>query len=253
MAKSEYAQITSTYGDSSCDLLESHPDPREKNHHRRLRLKLVSAFLFGVSFGVVAALISQYLFHSSPPTPPTSKPIIKNPHPKFPPPHPKNTPTYNVNANRGFTINPQTGESKCGNTWQEAKALNCHYDVLASRWYPPSCHNPAVLETMLQEVNFQWYADAQHTKPVSWELARSGEFDALYPLHDYHIMHCLYLWRRLHAALVGHLYLDDDVYAYGHTVHCTRLIMRWPLEWRYGKNTTTVSPSGRPFCRNEPL
>lgn len=253
MAKQEYAQIPSTDVNSTSDLLESRPDPREKIHQRRFRLKLVSAFIFGVLSGVLAAVICHSLLRGSATNATTAKNGIETPSTRLQSTNSENTPTYDVNADRGFVINPQTGEAKCGNSWQEAKALGCHYDVLASRWYSDECYNDEVLQTMLKEVDFQWYGDANHTQPVSWDLALSGEFDALWPLHDYHIMHCLYLWRRLHSAVVGHLYLDDDVYAYHHTLHCTRLIMQWPMEWKYGKNTTTISPSGLPYCRNEPL
>ncbi|KAL1983820.1 hypothetical protein VTN96DRAFT_9906 [Rasamsonia emersonii] len=154
-----------------------------------------------------------------------------------------------IHVNPGFVISPETGEAKCGNNWREAKRLGCHFDVMASRWYSDSCFNGEVLDQMLKEVDFEWYADPQHTQKVPKEVALSGEFDELYPLHDYHIMHCLYLWRRLHSALIEHRHLDDDVYSYGHTLHCTRLIMNWHKK----KNTTTIATSGIPFCRNDPL
>ena len=156
---------------------------------------------------------------------------------------------HQVSVDAGFILNPETGEAKCGNSWQDAKSLGCHFDVMASRWYSDDCFNRAILEQMLEEVDFEWYADPQHTQKVSKEVALSGEFDEVFPLHDYHIMHCLYLWRRLHSALVQHRQLDDDVYSYEHTLHCTRLIMGWHKE----KNTTTIATSGIPYCRNEPL
>ncbi|KAL2060783.1 hypothetical protein VTL71DRAFT_9425 [Oculimacula yallundae] len=159
------------------------------------------------------------------------------------------TATHEVNPSNGFVINPQTGEAKCGNNWQDAKRLGCHFDVMASRWYSHDCYNGAILEQMMTEVEFEWFYDSEHTLPAPKDLVMKGEFDTIYPLYDYHIMHCLYLWRRLHSAVVEHRQLDDDVYSYGHTLHCTRLIMGWKME----KNTTTIATSGIPFCRNEPL
>lgn len=209
---------------------------QEQKPRNYLRLPCLLAFLAGIAIGVVLTVVSKSLIES------ISGAIHKS-HQES-----KMIPQV-VSVDSGFVISPQTGEAKCGNNWQDAKRLGCHFDMMASRWYSHDCYNGEVLEEMLQEVDFEWYADPQHTRRVSTELALSGEFDALWPLHDYHIMHCLYLWRRLHSAVIDHRQLDDDVYSYGHTVHCTRLIMNW----HEGKNTTTIATSGIPYCRNEPL
>ncbi|KAI2828901.1 hypothetical protein CBS133816_5133 [Aspergillus niger] len=149
----------------------------------------------------------------------------------------------------GFVFDAQTGEAKCGTHWTEAKRLGCHFDVMASRWYSPDCFNQGVLDEMLTEVDFRWYADREHTQEVAREQVLAGEFEAVYPDNDYHIMHCLYLWRRLHSAVLEHRFLDDDVYSYEHTLHCTRLIMQWPR----GLNSTTIATSGIPYCRATPM
>ncbi|CAI7574178.1 unnamed protein product [Penicillium glandicola] len=117
-----------------------------------------------------------------------------------------------VNVDGDFVFDTETGEAKCGTHWTEAKRLGCHFDVMASRWYSPSCFNQGVLGEMLEEVNFKWYADREHTKEVSRDVVLAGEFEAVYPDNDYHIMHCLYLWRRLHSAIIEHRHLDDDKY-----------------------------------------
>lgn len=79
--------------------------------------------------------------------------------------------------------------------------------------------------------------DREHSKSATLNDALSGQYD-LYPLHHYHIMHCLYQWLRLHLAIIEHRHIDDEVYSYGHILHCTRIIMGWPNEWQYGKNST---------------
>ena len=83
-----------------------------------------------------------------------------------------------------------------------------------------------------------------HTKPATSEVAQSGHFD-LWPVEDYHIMHCLYQWRRLHLAILEHRGIDEHVFNYNHTLHCTRLIMKWKDELKYGKNWTTMSEHSR--------
>ena len=86
--------------------------------------------------------------------------------------------------------------------------------------------------------------DIQHSKPATIDDAHSGRYQ-LFPLHHYHIIHCLYQWRRLHLAIIEHRHIDNDVYSYGHTLHCTRLIMGWPHELQYGKNSSTQTERGK--------
>lgn len=141
--------------------------------------------------------------------------------------------------------------TQCGNSWQEAEAMGCHFDVMASRWYSPECHDSEALEEMLQEpqINYTWYADAKHTERLDEAVVLNGQFEKIYPLYDFHIGHCLYLWRKLHRAVIHNRPLDDELFSYEHTVHCTRLI----LHWREPKETVTYQTSGRPFCRSTRL
>jgi len=143
--------------------------------------------------------------------------------------------------------------TQCGDTWEDAKRLGCHYDVMTSRWYSTECFDEEVLVDFLAEplVNYTWYADRNHTQQVPEQVALSGEFDKLFPLYDYHIAHCLYLWRRLHHAVVTTRPLDDDLLSYEHTIHCTRMILAWRSP--YEKMTLTIAHTGLPFCRERPL
>ncbi|KAK3613793.1 hypothetical protein LTR56_027673 [Elasticomyces elasticus] len=128
----------------------------------------------------------------------------------------------------GHTI----GELKCGATWQEAKASGCRFDIPAGRWYSEVCASFDVLDVMLQEIQLEWFADEEHIVPVSQEVAYAGEYEWLYPLHDYHVLHCLYLWRCFHIAVLEYRMIDADLLSYGHTLHCTKMIMKWPQEIR---------------------
>jgi hypothetical protein len=115
-------------------------------------------------------------------------------------------------------------------------------------WHPTECFHKDIMEEFLTEVEFDWYLDANYTDLVSIETARRGDHDILYPLHNYHILHCLYQFRRLHMAIIEHRQIDEDVFSYDHTLHCTKMIMQWPREIMYGKNTTTMSRSGVVHC-----
>lgn len=144
--------------------------------------------------------------------------------------------------------------TQCGGSWQEAEALGCHFDVMASRWYSPECFDQEALDAMLAEpqVNFTWYVDREHTAVVTREQALRGEFTKVWPDNAFHIKHCLYLWRRLHRAIINNKPIDEDLFDYGHTLHCTRMILKW-MEPGFERHTISFQTSGRPFCRRNPL
>jgi hypothetical protein len=137
----------------------------------------------------------------------------------------------------------------CGRSPEEAKRLGCHFDMMASTWLRDECHDQALLDEMLGEANWTWYLDQEHTKEVPQEVAYSGEFIKLYPLHDFHIAHCVYLWRKLHKAVIAKGPIDEDLYDYKHTHHCTKLIMAW----HEPRSTVTRTAPGFPICRKDLL
>lgn len=143
--------------------------------------------------------------------------------------------------------------TQCGRNWQEAKAMGCHFDVMASRWYSPECFDQEVLDEMLAEPhvnwNFTWYADKAHTVLVPPERVFSGEFEKVYPNNLFHIKHCLHLWRKLHHAVLAGRPVDEDILDYEHTRHCTRMIMEW-TDPDFKRHSVTHAESATPFCRS---
>jgi hypothetical protein len=217
---------------TSLDQESSENDPEPQIEHRKKRFKLGSALLifYGILIGVALSTIPTPLLRA----------------------------LSSIRWKGGYRVvhlvnGVEMEGTKCGNSWEEAKQMGCHYDIMASRWYSSECFDGEVLEEMLSEpqANFTWYADREHTQPVSTELALSGEFQKLYPLFDFHYVHCLYLWRKLHYSVLHNQPLDEDLLAYGHTLHCTRMIMGW--NERNETMDHTGASAGIPFCRRNPL
>lgn len=196
-----------------------------------IALKFLLSFLGGLAFGVVLSMA----FQSS--TPPKKIPIASRHG------------YYATKVVDGELIEG----TQCGDSWQEAKELGCFYDVIASRWYSPECFDKESLDNMMKEpgTDFTWYSDQEHTIEVSSEIARRGEFDVLYPLHNFHKIHCLYLWRKMHHSLLNNLPLDDDLMAEHHTIHCTQNILTWADPGV--SESASIAHAGRPFCRHNPL
>jgi hypothetical protein len=94
--------------------------------------------------------------------------------------HTHSTASYNKNK---VLNGVETEGTQCGNTWEEAKAMGCKFDVMASRWYAPECFFQEVLDEMMAEpwINFTWYINEDHTEIFPSEKAMAGEFVHVYP------------------------------------------------------------------------
>ncbi|KAF2999121.1 hypothetical protein E8E14_003848 [Neopestalotiopsis sp. 37M] len=205
------------------------PKPKRR---RAFNLKTTLVFLGGVAVGVtiLVATMPSSLFAKNLPTPSRDG-------------------YYVTKIVDGAVIEG----TQCGDSWQEAKALGCIYDVIASRWYAPECFDQESFDAMKQEpgTNYTWYSDKEHTMQVPTEIGERGEFELLYPLKNFHKIHCLYLWRKMHHALLNNLPLDDDLMEEDHTIHCTKNLLTWPDPTV--KEVASIAHAGRPFCRRNPL
>ncbi|KAK1952035.1 hypothetical protein LY78DRAFT_479048 [Colletotrichum sublineola] len=57
---------------------------------------------------------------------------------------------------------------------------------------------------------------------------------------------------RLHRAVITNKPVDEDLLEYGHTLHCTRMIMQW-MDPNIPRTTISSATSGTPFCRSSRL
>lgn len=79
----------------------------------------------------------------------------------------------------------------CGKTVDQARAIGCQFDMMASRWEHPLCHDAELLSEVLADGPWEWYEDRNHTVHVPRSEVAKGNFPHHY-LHikpDYHIGH----------------------------------------------------------------
>ncbi|MCJ1409487.1 hypothetical protein MMC19_003568 [Ptychographa xylographoides] len=135
----------------------------------------------------------------------------------------------------------------CGHSVAEALANGCHFDMMASTWEAPPCHDAELLAEVLADGPWQWYRDPEHKELIPREEVALGQFpiDPFYPDSNYHIGHCMYMWKKQHRAYMQGGAISEDLWDYKHTVHCARLVMKkeWPKLGR--------TQAGFSVCRNE--
>jgi hypothetical protein len=112
----------------------------------------------------------------------------------------------------------------CGSTPDEARALGCVFDVMSFAWTPPACYDHSLSQQFLAEQGpWTFYLDHNATQPLVFE--ELSDYNIVWTEHSYHVVHCLYAWRRIHQAyLADTLLLPAELGSINHTTHCVGLL-----------------------------
>jgi len=112
----------------------------------------------------------------------------------------------------------------CGKTPEEALARGCEFDMLATAWLPVG--DAADLEGAEFLAIGQWdYYRALHgtEKYNSYEPEVLGSITrphSIWTSRRWHVVHCLYMFKKLNRALVKGWQVDGEVISEPHTEHC---------------------------------
>lgn len=123
----------------------------------------------------------------------------------------------------------------CGNTTDEAISLGCEFDLLSYSWTPGPCLDRETSEGFKdwllspdrQFSPWPFYADREGKEwvPDAESLSmRTG--GVTWTTQEEHLGHCTFLMRRLHKVASNEARLNSRYGQYGHTVHCTKEILR---------------------------
>lgn len=122
-------------------------------------------------------------------------------------------------------------EHFCGNTTQEARSRNCHYEPLLSCWVPDACYTSEPSEGFDPYSELRWFSDPDLTQPLNEreiEGMRTGEFNIVWTDWQYHHHHCIYLWRKLAVAVENRIpFTDTRTAEFAHSLHCASTITEY--------------------------
>ncbi|MCJ1310494.1 hypothetical protein MMC25_004158 [Agyrium rufum] len=118
--------------------------------------------------------------------------------------------------------------SPCGSTPDEARSLGCTFDIISFSFLPPRCHDPELAAEFASLRQWEWFEDQNQTQPIPQEVALSGNYEGLYVNWDYHITHCVFMWRKMHRAFQrgGKSAIDGYIAPEAHTKHCGMMLVR---------------------------
>lgn len=131
----------------------------------------------------------------------------------------------------------------CGNSAEEAKSLDCKYVPMAAAWLPGHCRDNYLEEefnTLGPNPDGSWTYFADYDMNTTIDLNTISNFAGtstrFYNEWEWHVMHCMFYWRKLHRAQFSDITIEPRFNTDGHISHCTRLIL--------SMNTTSTTVSG---------
>ena len=117
----------------------------------------------------------------------------------------------------------------CGKTPAEARRRGCEFDLANFSWQFEPCFDRELSEEFVTSHDWKFYNDRNATQSVPLEVVQRGEHD-MWVSWELHITHCLYSWRQMHRAFDRHRRLNEDILAWGHTLHCESRFLNRTVE-----------------------
>ncbi|KAH8807112.1 hypothetical protein F5884DRAFT_788559 [Xylogone sp. PMI_703] len=127
------------------------------------------------------------------------------------------------------------GICNCGNTVAEAIEMGCKYDPLASAWLPPHCLDEQLSDEFEKSgdgPNGEWkyWRDGNLSQEISLEelQTKGGDEDFhWFSSSEWHILHCLFYWRKQFRARYNHVTVEPRYDTEDHIIHCIAMITTW--------------------------
>ncbi|KAI0102113.1 hypothetical protein GGR51DRAFT_574254 [Nemania sp. FL0031] len=121
----------------------------------------------------------------------------------------------------------------CGgkHTPEEARALGCIFDPAGWVWTRPECFDGDLLADFMDRTNFSYHTDINLTpeSEVPLQEVMRGGHTLLYTQNKYHYLHCTYMMKKMHKALLEHGPTDSYLRSVNHIKHCEMVLLNHVL------------------------
>lgn len=113
----------------------------------------------------------------------------------------------------------------CGNSPAEALAAGCEFDVMSFAWSQQACFDRELMDDFLSRKNWTWWVDEVDGVPLGLLDVRKGQYSQLFVTWEYHLVHCTYMWKKMHRAIQSGRPLDSYIANIDHTIHCEMMLL----------------------------
>ena len=114
----------------------------------------------------------------------------------------------------------------CGHTPEEARARNCHFDVILYSWIPEPCFNQEIQDEYVSRNESAWYRErGGKGGQVSKEVVAAGNEQLLWIDWASHMNHCKFLWKLTTVLLLdSSMGVPGTILAPEHIEHCINVL-----------------------------
>lgn len=114
----------------------------------------------------------------------------------------------------------------CGHNATTARERGCHFDIMSMIWIPHECFDPELTEEFAKEKSWEWSLNENGTDLITEEDIRKGDIQNGWVRFEYHIMHCLYTWKKVIKQVErGGAPIDGYVSNHDHMEHCSATLL----------------------------
>ncbi|KEF63484.1 uncharacterized protein A1O9_01462 [Exophiala aquamarina CBS 119918] len=112
----------------------------------------------------------------------------------------------------------------CGSTISSAQKRGCLFDPMSFSWLPAECLEQDLIQDFLNVTDWHWYLDINGTMEAPRATVLTGQYPELFVTREYHRVHCVYMWRKMHRGLERGV-IDTYIGNYHHTAHCEQMLL----------------------------
>lgn len=123
-------------------------------------------------------------------------------------------------------LDPKAPGLSCGNSSAEAMEAGCLFDIMSFTWSWPACFDQQLMDEFLLHSNWTWWFDAEGGMSVPSSEVAAGHHSELYVTWEYHLVHCTYMWKKMHQAILQGRPLDSYIANLNHTLHCEMMLLK---------------------------
>ncbi|KAH8812252.1 hypothetical protein F5884DRAFT_636863, partial [Xylogone sp. PMI_703] len=120
----------------------------------------------------------------------------------------------------------------CGNSVEQAQSLGCKFVPMSAAWLPSHCRDEYLEEEFNNigpnaDHSWTYYADYGRTETLDTITISTfaGSTIRFYNDWEWHVMHCIFYWRKLHRAQFSGVTIEPRFNTDAHIGHCARLIL----------------------------
>jgi|SRR3569833_41645 len=126
----------------------------------------------------------------------------------------------------------------CGSSPEEARAAGCKFDMMSFGWVAPECWDQELYDEMARYRTWNWTTlDGQ---PISTDEIATGSQHQALATWEFHLVHCVYVWRKLARSVLRGRPLDEFAARYGHAKHCGKELLNGTRFPAHFMNTLTT-------------